>query len=186
MNTLQITDGQDTKSIYTLIKYPGKKTNWLHRFKTTEEREAFKKAKTAEWEEKELAKKKDKELRKVLLAEAQKKAAQEVQIGDMYYTSWGYDQTNIGYYKVIDKKGMMFVLEEMKNAVYIENKKEAWEYMQNAVVPSEISTGRTYKRRIMGGSFYNGKVFYQPYFKISSSEYARKWDGRPRVETYTC
>jgi len=49
------------------------------------------------YEEKEKYKK-EKNIRKGVLFD-------KIKIGDVFYTSWGYDQTNVEMYQVIEKKG---------------------------------------------------------------------------------
>lgn len=67
---------------YRFPQGPKAAEQWIKRyFKDVQDAEAYK------------AKKK---------AEAQAKCA-EVEIGDIYYTSWGYDQTNVDFYMVTDR-----------------------------------------------------------------------------------
>jgi hypothetical protein len=72
------------------------KPDWHYRFKTAESREA----KIAEWVESqkahlEYAKKRRKEMNK----------PHDFKPGQLFYASWGYDQTNIDYYKLEKLKG---------------------------------------------------------------------------------
>jgi|TARA_R100001530_G_scaffold10633_2_gene10490 hypothetical protein len=42
-----------------------------------------------------------------------KKNVLDIKVGDILYSSWGYDQTNIDFYQVIEKKGSTFVIREI-------------------------------------------------------------------------
>lgn len=85
----------------TAIFYVGKQSNplWHIRF---QDLESMKKkvitqiSNLMSWEDK---KRERKEERKNVLA--------NVQVGDLYYDSWGYDQTNIDFYQITNKKGKM-------------------------------------------------------------------------------
>lgn len=48
-------------------------------------------------------------------AEAKAKAAapHDVKVGDLFYTSWGYEQTNVDFYQVLDVKGHRVLLNEI-------------------------------------------------------------------------
>ena len=37
----------------------------------------------------------------------------DVKVGDMYYTSWGYDQTNVEYFQIVEVKGKFAILREI-------------------------------------------------------------------------
>ena len=38
-------------------------------------------------------------------------------MGDIFYTSWGYDQTNSEFYKVVEVKGSRIYLRELKSEI---------------------------------------------------------------------
>jgi hypothetical protein len=40
-----------------------------------------------------------------------------VQVGDLYRTSWGYDQTNVEYFQIVDVKGKHAILREIQDRV---------------------------------------------------------------------
>lgn len=43
--------------------------------------------------------------------------AHNVQVGDIYSTSWGYDQTNVEFFEVIEVRGKFAILREIASAV---------------------------------------------------------------------
>lgn len=102
--------------------------------------------------------------------EKEKKQKEEmiktVSIGDIFVSSWGYDQTNVNAYQVIEKKLKTVVLSEIRLAQV--GGTEA--YMSCQVTPIKdafIDKNKTIKKLIKP----NG-------IKISSYAYAYKWDGK--------
>ncbi len=97
---------------------------------------------------------------------------QDVKIGDIFYSSWGYDQTNITYYQVISRTKSFANLRE------IEGKTVDGDGWRGKVIPvKDRFKGETIRRKICDG--YDGTVI----FKIESYEYARPWDGKPQNYT---
>jgi hypothetical protein len=85
-------------------------------------------------------------------------------IGDIFYSSWGYDQTNVSFYQVVEKRGkttaiLREVAQEMAEAV---------SGMSGRVVAvkDKFLNNETHRKR-----FTNGR------FKMSSCERAYPWDG---------
>ena len=90
--------------------------------------------------------------------------------GDILYSSWGYDQTNIDFYlvtRVISDKSVQICEIGKKNL-------GSNGYGQDKVVAD--------KNRIIGKKMRK-IVSKGDYIKISSFEYAHKWDGKPCQET---
>lgn len=46
--------------------------------------------------------------------QVRKDEVQNTKIGDLFYNSWGYDQTNIDFYQVVKKTKSAFVIREIK------------------------------------------------------------------------
>ncbi len=89
-----------------------------------------------------------------------------VKIGDIFVSSWGYDQTNVDAYQVIEKKSKTLVLAEIRLAQVSGTES----YMSCRVVPVKdafIDKNITIKKLIS----FNG-------IKISSYNWASKWDGK--------
>ena len=89
-----------------------------------------------------------------------------IQAGDILYSSWGYDQTNVDWYRVADRKGKRVYLQPLAEQV--------------------TETGFMCGHSIPGGP--TGQVFYREargseeseYVKIKPYAYAAKWDGQPK------
>lgn len=90
-----------------------------------------------------------------------------VKVGDIFVSSWGYDQTNIDFYKVLVVKNKTAILGE------IGQKREYTGYMNGRCVPDPTVDGKkTLTKRIMS---MNGS----PYFKMASYASAYPWSGSP-------
>jgi len=88
-----------------------------------------------------------------------------VKVGDIYVSSWGYDQTNIDFYKVLNVKNKTAVLGE------IGQKRNYTGNMNGTCVPDPNVVGeKTLTKRIqsMKGS---------PYFKLTNYSSAYPWKG---------
>ena len=94
-----------------------------------------------------------------------------VNIGDIYVTSWGYDQTNIDYYKVTNVKN------KTVNLVSIGQKRNYTGHMQGECVPDPSVVGnKIYTKRIID----NGNSVS---FKMTSYSWAYKWNGKTNCFT---
>ena len=105
--------------------------------------------------------------RKAEAEEAKKKAVLDCNVGDIYMNSWGYDQTNIDFYKVIErKKSSATIVEIGKKCVYDDGP-------TTKVVPDpNIIVGAPMLKRI--GQYG---------FRINSFSSASKWNQKPMYET---
>jgi hypothetical protein len=145
--------------------FAGKALNPTHyyRFRSEEKRAAYIEeffkgvAERAEWKAKKKAvDKADKE-----------KAAKDMKVGDIYYTSWGYDQTNVDFYKILEVKKGSAVIVKVGSRTVSDNGPSTM------VVPSpENETGKPMLKRM---GVYG--------FSIASYASATKWDGEPKYET---
>lgn len=115
------------------------------------------------------AKLKSKEEKKL----AEKNATHSLKIGDILYSSWGYDQTNIDFYqvtKVISDKSVK--IRRIASKIIDSN----WQAMSEKVVADpnnfleEEMTKRVRKDNII---------------KIESYAWAYQWDGSHKHATYT-
>lgn len=64
--------------------------------------------------------------------EARKNAVLGVEVGQIYYYSWGYDQTNIDFFQVIDVKGKVFTISAIRGR---QTEKSTGSSMASYVVP---------------------------------------------------
>ena len=94
-----------------------------------------------------------------------------LQIGDILYSSWGYDQTNIDFYQVTRLFGKAIGLREIGSKLVCSASGS------NNVVANPDSFAGPEMKKIPQG--YEKSV----YVKIKNSQTAYKWDGRPVRET---
>ena len=105
--------------------------------------------------------------------------AHSLKVGDIVDSSWGYDQTNVNFYQVIEVVGAHTVkIREIASRVvssdggpttHVEAVKDSF------LVPFNEydDRGRVLTRRVSAGNGLN----------VSSCQYASLWDGRPKYET---
>jgi hypothetical protein len=92
--------------------------------------------------------------------------------GDILYSSWGYDQTNIDFYEVVGTIGKQVLIREVESKVVRHDR--GADYV--VPVPGRY-TGMAVKKIPQKG--YRG----QAYVKMSDSQNAYLWDGKPQYET---
>lgn len=99
---------------------------------------------------------------------------EEPVVGDILYSNWGYDQTNIDYYQIIKATPKQVVIRQLLKKVV--GKTRASE----KVVPLKgkfDSRGKTLRRKWRPG--WNGGIAVS----INSYSGAYSWDGRPQSQT---
>lgn len=106
-------------------------------------------------------------------ADARKKDSgpHDVRVGDIFTSSWGYDQTNVYFYQVVALKGTKTAILKRIGADSTEN---GW--LQGTCMPvpnAFIEREGTFEKRVQ---LTNGR----PHFKMSSYEYAYPWDGKAK------
>ena len=95
----------------------------------------------------------------------------DIKVGDIYYTSWGYDQTNIDFYKVVNVRGSRIDLKELTQQY------------------ADRGNGGYDDRVVPGDSFADDKIHTVSaradgtLTSLSSFEYLTKWDGNPKYQT---
>lgn len=98
-------------------------------------------------------------------------------VGKILYCKWGYDQTNVEFYKVV---------RETESSVWIQGigsklapqkgdglSDQAWMVADTTVVSKQPP--QRYKKK-----FYQNEL----YVRISKYQYAHEWNGKPIRETY--
>ena len=107
-----------------------------------------------------------------------------VQVGDIFRSSWGYDQTNIDFYQVVSRTQKMLTVRMIRKervgephclASYVMPKKDCFLDTDHAY---DKRYGAPMKRRILVD--YTGEVFFNVECGI-----AKKWNGLKQTETYT-
>jgi hypothetical protein len=115
-------------------------------------------------------------LRKIILKEfTEIKKDSSVEVGDIFYDSWGYDQTNVDFYKVVKKVSPQVVLvRQVANKVTSSGKGSDY------VVPDEKFISEPVKCRLVKG--YNVPALSLSGFDFAGHK-AIKWDGKPQYQT---
>ncbi len=94
------------------------------------------------------------------------------EIGDIYVASWGYDQTNVDFYQVIETVGKRTVIVKELCQEIVEGSAGM---MCADVMPlkDDFLNDNTFKKRV--GEYG---------IKISECQHARKWDGTPMYNSW--
>jgi hypothetical protein len=95
------------------------------------------------------------------------------QVGDILFSSWGYDQTNVDFYEVRKVTGSMVVLQKLQNKVVRDSGPTVY------VVPALGQYKGELLRRKFGPSWRGDS------YSVSIKSYAgaSKWDGNPVGQT---
>jgi hypothetical protein len=107
-----------------------------------------------------------------------------VQIGDIFYESWGYDQTNIDFLKVValSPTGKTALCKMMSQKTV--DIGEGYAPMSEHVIPDK-EHGETFRLRVKE---YNGEaelVGSYPYCERDKRlGYFRKWNGKPCYQSH--
>jgi hypothetical protein len=97
-----------------------------------------------------------------------------IEAGTILKSSWGYDQTNIDFYKVVSVKNGWASVAKIGQEII----EDLPAYMGEKVVPFESKMGAAFRRKIK--NFMN-----EDYVGINSYQAASVWDGKPQVQTHT-
>jgi len=152
---------------YTAMVFGGKRSKYdkYYGFKNKEARDNYVIKYFTDQENAALAKKKRAEQKKTQAKENQV----NYQVGDILVSSWGYDQTNIDWYQVIDRTNKMATIQPIAGCVKDVHCNGAYE----SVVPARDNFKGKPIKRLVG-----------PYgIKINSFQHASLWDGHAMHET---
>lgn len=107
-----------------------------------------------------------------------------VKVGDIFLSMWGYDQTNVDFYQVISRTAKMVKVRKLQ-CERVGNPHD----MATELMPKKdcfLDSDHPYDQRY--GKVMTCKVLNsykdEPMIKTSCS-YAFLWDGKSRTETYT-
>lgn len=104
---------------------------------------------------------------KAAVREAKKHFECSLQVGQIVYTTWGYEQTNVDFYEVVGLKGEKTVLLRELKAEIVEHSKHAMAGM-SAPSPGQFC-----------GEVFSARAASENALKIDGRKYAHLWDGRP-------
>lgn len=103
---------------------------------------------------------------------ASRKRASAVVVGDIFYSSWGYEQTNIDFYQVTATTPTMVKLKKIRKKI-VGGKGEP----QEKVMPiANTMEGPEIRKKLKD---WRGV----PYVSLNSYASAYKWDGKPKSQT---
>lgn len=123
-------------------------------------------------------------------------AAAGVQVGDFFVSSWGYDQTNVDYYKVVGLTPKGVKVQKWQSAT--ESSAGSCDYMVPGAGPAQVTDWSACTREMdywerkeaavvqdapvvtKRLSSYGGSSLY---ISVSSYSSASKWDGKPMYQT---
>lgn len=95
----------------------------------------------------------------------------EVKVGMVFYTSWGYDQTNVDFYQVVE------VTPKGVKVRQVGSRSVGTEGSCDYVVPGKGFIGEPMFKRLRKD--HNGK----PAFRVASYASAYLWDGSMKYQT---
>lgn len=124
------------------------------------------------------------ETQQIVQGQVQAEAAPSPKVGDVWYSSWGYDQTNIDFYQITKVSGQWVTLQKLIAESSPEEgcmtakkwpKKEPPPFV-NTYVPDwrEKATRRKWR-----ASQYSGF-----YCSLTSYSGAMPWDGKPKTYSW--
>jgi len=152
---------------YTAMVFAGKRSKYdkYYGFKTAERRDEYVKEYFEDIAASYESKKKYAEKKKAMATENQEK----YKVGDILVSSWGYDQTNIDYYQVIEKTAKMVTIQKIASESVEIHCGGAYE----SVMPTKDNfIGKPFKKKI--GAYG---------IRLTSYSRANLWDGRAMHET---
>lgn len=107
------------------------------------------------------------------------KAERGLNVGDYIYDSWGYDQTNINFYKVVGLKGKKMVL-----IVPVVNQLASSNPPCDKVIPSDtVAEYDTLLSQSHGEVEPVPKLAKNGSVRLCDGHHATKWDGDPLYQT---
>jgi len=94
-----------------------------------------------------------------------------IKVGDIFVCSWGYDQTNVDFYQVIEKKEKSLVFQKIGYASHKDTG-----FMQGEVTAE--------KDKFIGKPFIKMKsAIHYNYISMTSYSSMSKWDGSPEYRS---
>ncbi len=109
--------------------------------------------------------------------EKRKAFKHSLKVGDILTSSWGYDQTNVNFYRVTKVLGKFVELEEVSSKMVAQDSSMSGYVVPEFRTPNEPSLrheGKTLRKLVQGTSADD------MYVKIESFEFAYLWDGKEK------
>lgn len=112
---------------------------------------------------------------KALKSQERKDYVPDISVGDVYVSSWGYDQTNVNWYQItaVSSTGKSVIVRQIESDVVSSGQGT------DMVMPVKNNFTRHAPIKCIPQKGYKG----EPSLRISTSQTARKWDGKPQHAT---
>lgn len=160
-------DGQQGDQRCNAIGYRGKKTNpdFRYRFDSPAQREQY----IAKFIEDCRKLDETRAISRQSQREAELNLAHNVQVGDVFYSSWGYDQTNIDFYRVTEVRGAFVIIRQLSEKRTYTGDMTGW------TEPGDDLIGEPIRKKVLPG--YGGD---RVQLKLNSYSRAYPYDGKPK------
>lgn len=93
-----------------------------------------------------------------------------MQVNDILVSKWGYEQTNVNFYKVLKVTKTMVEIQELEKI------SQPYTDMSNYEMPTDKTKGKILRRKIHNA--YNEEFIY-----INSYSLAKKWNHKKQLST---
>lgn len=94
-----------------------------------------------------------------------------LEVGMILYSSWGYEQTNIDFYEVVEVPSKCFVaIEKIGSQRAVDSAEYGHGMAENVVPDPTVRTGEILRKRVQNGSSV----------RLASYASATPWDGKPK------
>jgi len=137
---------------------------WQYKFQSPENRDKYAVTQCEQLEQNEQKRAEYKQAAK----ERQSEVIAALKVGDIFYTSWGYDQTNIEFFKIVKISGKRITVKELRQRA-TQTGRDCGD-----CIPDSFFT-KDAKEIILGVCHHGG-------FSIEG-HYAAIWDGKPKMYT---
>ena len=156
---LKIVTYQDVKPIVAIFAKGSSKPFAHYKFKTLESRAAFiQKQKDADAEN---------ERSEQVYLSKQAEEAKKLQPGVILYSSWGWEQTNIDWYEVIERRGQMLTVQQIGTRRMADDEY----YDRGKCLPDPaVKIGQPFRKRVTKHGTIN----------LESYKWCGLWDGEPK------
>jgi len=95
--------------------------------------------------------------------------------GDILYSSWGWEQTNITFYKVLKRTPKQVQLQQIGTS----HSEDTSLAMQGTAIPNEgVERNSPFRRKVVSSTYDDSE-----FVMIESYESAKLWDGKPKRYT---
>jgi hypothetical protein len=101
-------------------------------------------------------------------------ATTEIKVGSIFASSWGYEQTNVSFYRVVKATAKTVTVQQVKS-----ERVTSGDMCGKVIATTTPAEAVTYRRTINN---YGGSAM----IKIADCERAYLWSGRPMSVTSYC